>query len=529
MIRIKKFNTTGVCVPALHYMVDTKDVLNQITEKYIENGEYFTINRARQFGKTTTLELLYQHLKEKYIVLDISFESADDCFISLYTLAQGFTNKVASSLENNDVSEDIKQLWSEPISRELSLDSLSKKITKFCKKCPKEVILMIDEVDKNSDNQIFLSFLGLLREKYLKQRMGKDDTFKSVILAGVYDIKNLKLKLHPDEESKYNSPWNIAADFDVDMSFSREGIAGMLKAYEDDYHTGMDVKAIANQIYDYTSGYPFLVSYICKKVDEEIVGSKAFPQRTDAWTKDGVLEAIKLLIKGPNTLYDDMIKHVMEYSDLYEMLNNILFEGQEYAYFEYDKAINIGKMFGFIKENNGVVAVANRVFESQLYGFFLTEALKKDSSQREALPDRNQFVKDGQLNMDLVMRKFYEYYTSLYSEEDTKFVEKYGRKIFLMYLKPIINGTGNFYVEDQSRSRKRSDIIVDYLGKQYVIECKIWHGDEYNRRGEEQLVNYLDAYQVEKGYLLSFNFNKNKKIGIKEINCHGKELLEVVV
>lgn len=100
---------------------------------------------------------------------------------------------------------------------------------------------------------------------------------------------------------------------------------------------------------------------------------------------------------------------------------------------------------------------------------------------------------------------------------------------YFMYLKPIINGTGNFYVEDQSRNRKRSDIIVDYLGRQYVIECKIWHGDEYNRRGEEQLVNYLDAYQVEKGYLLSFNFNKNKKTGIKEIVFRDKVLMEVVV
>ncbi len=54
---VKKFNTTGVCIPALHYMVDTSDVLNQIVEEYIENGEYFTINRARQFGKTTTLEI----------------------------------------------------------------------------------------------------------------------------------------------------------------------------------------------------------------------------------------------------------------------------------------------------------------------------------------------------------------------------------------------------------------------------------------------------------------------------------------
>ncbi len=186
---------------------------------------------------------------------------------------------------------------------------------------------MVDEVDKNSDNQIFLSFLGLLREKYLKQKLGKGCTFKSVVLAGVYDIKNLKLKLHPKEESKYNSPWNIAADFDVDMSFSANGIAGMLKEYEKDYHTGMDILAIADLIYEYTNGYPYLVSYICKKTDEEIAGSRLFPDRRAAWTKDGILEAVKLLVKGPNPLYDDMIKHVVEYPELYEMLNHILFEG----------------------------------------------------------------------------------------------------------------------------------------------------------------------------------------------------------
>lgn len=131
--------------------------------------------------------------------------------------------------------------------------------------------------------------------------------------------------------------------------------------------------------------------------------------------------------------------------------------------------------------------------------------------------------------MDLVMTKFYEYYTSLYSQEDEKFTEKYGRKIFLMYLKPIINGVGNFYVEDQSRNRLRSDIVVDYLGKQHVIECKIWHGNEYNRRGEDQLAEYLNAYHTEKGYLLSFNFNKEKNVGVKTIEHQGKTLLEVVV
>lgn len=98
-----------------------------------------------------------------------------------------------------------------------------------------------------------------------------------------------------------------------------------------------------------------------------------------------------------------------------------------------------------------------------------------------------------------------------------------------MYLRPIINGTGNFYVEDQSRTRMRSDIVVDYGGEQYVIECKIWRGEAYNRRGEAQLGDYLEAYGAGKGYLLSFNFNKNKQAGIKKIVCNGKTILEIVV
>ena len=90
-----------------------------------------------------------------------------------------------------------------------------------------------DEVDKSSDNQIFLSFLGLLREKYLKCQQGKDVTFHSVILAGVYDIKTLKLKLHPQEESKYNSPWNIADNNQMYMKVSSDRnqfiVSGMLQ------------------------------------------------------------------------------------------------------------------------------------------------------------------------------------------------------------------------------------------------------------------------------------------------------------
>ena len=88
---------------------------------------------------------------------------------------------------------------------------------------------MIDEVDSATNNQVFQDFLAQLRGYYINR--SRFATFQSVILAGVCDIRNLKRKMRPEEEHKDNSPWNIAADFDIDMSFSVEQINGMLLDY----------------------------------------------------------------------------------------------------------------------------------------------------------------------------------------------------------------------------------------------------------------------------------------------------------
>jgi len=100
------------------------------------------------------------------------------------------------------------------------LEELSQVISGIVENSGKKIVLTIDEVDKNSNNQLFLSFLGMLRHKYLRRNKGKDYTFQSVILAGIHDVKNLKLKIRSGDEPKYNSPWNIAVDFDLDMSFA---------------------------------------------------------------------------------------------------------------------------------------------------------------------------------------------------------------------------------------------------------------------------------------------------------------------
>lgn len=64
----KRFNSTGVCVNRKHYMVDISNKINEI-EELIDNEFYFTINKPRQYGKTTTLALLKKRLIDKYIVI----------------------------------------------------------------------------------------------------------------------------------------------------------------------------------------------------------------------------------------------------------------------------------------------------------------------------------------------------------------------------------------------------------------------------------------------------------------------------
>ena len=145
--------------------------------------------------------------------------------------------------------------------------------------------------------------------------------------------------------------------------------------------------------------------------------------------------------------------------------------------------------------------------------------------------DRSLFVEGGQLNMRAVLEGFRRTYTEVYGplEEGGRFREKDGRELFLMYLKPIINGTGNYYVEAQTRDQTRTDVIVDYAGERFVVELKVWRGPRYNEDGEKQLRGYLEYFGLEVGYMLSFNFNRCKEPGLKRVEAGDKVLWEETV
>ena len=519
---MKRYNTTGKCIADRHYMVPI-DRQVEAAAQLIEDGLYFCINRGRQYGKTTTLAFLKNYLQKKgYVVFSISFEGLPD------SAFESLENLLAATVEL--MGQPIKWVGM-PNLKETALQTLNKLYEQHSKSMQQPVfielvstlcatnrcVLIIDEVDAAGNYPEFIKFLGLLRDMFLKR--DEIPTFQSVILAGVYDIKNLKLKIRPEEQHQYNSPWNIAAPFDTDMSLQADGIALMLEDYASEHKVTFDCHAVAQLIYDYTSGYPFLVSRLCQIIDEKRL----------TWDKEGVLAAVNILLKEGNTLFDDLMKKISQFPEMANMLKAILYRGERIPFNYYDKNINLAAMFNFVYDNKGAVAVSCRIFETWLYNYFASE---EHSSEiyRKGEDYHNQFIHDGVIDMRLLIERFSVHFNQTFRpDHDDRFVEDNGRKIFLTYLRPIINGIGNYYCEAETRDLTRTDVIVDYRGQQYVVELKIWRGDSYNERGEKQLADYLDYYRLTTGYMISFCFNKGKQPGLREVSVGDRIIYEAIV
>lgn len=508
-------------------MVDIRAKLDEIKEM-VDRGDYFTINRARQYGKTTTLRALGRFLEKEYLVISLDFQILSHAdFKDEPSFAAAFSSELLDCV--TDIPREIREkltIFMEETERNRTLSALFKVLSGWCGQSEKPVILLIDEVDSASNNQVFMDFLAQLRGYYINRDV--KPTFQSVILAGVYDIKNIRQKFRADEEHKNNSPWNVAADFLVDMSFSAGEIAGMLADYEHDRHTGMDIAEMSELLYAYTSGYPFLISRLCKLMDERITGKDE--SLGSAWSKSGFLKAVRMLLSETNTLFESLLNKLTDYPELEEMLRSLLFTGKEIAYVVGVRSIESALMFGFVKVSDSRILIANRIFETLLYNYFLAvPSMQQEEIYDAALKEKTLFIEGGHLNMKMILERFVVHFDDLYGDSGQKFYEDDGRRYFMLFLKPIINGTGNCYVEAETRNRERTDLIVDYCGEQFVVEAKLWHGPARHKQGEDQLIDYLEHHHLNTGYMLTFNFNKKKETGVKEVRYHGKMLIEAVV
>jgi hypothetical protein len=513
----KKFNITGRCISRQHYIADMSKKIKATTDM-VEEGLYFIINRPRQYGKTTTLFAIDQALQIRggYLVLNISFEgTGDEMFKNEKKFVQGFLYILSQYARFG--AKELKDYLDKKVSKVNTLAELSNVITDLVLETDKKIVVLIDEVDQSSNFDIFIKFLAMLRNKYLIR--DKVPTFHAVILAGVHDVKSLKLKMRPNEEQKYNSPWNIASPYEVDMNLYPNEIKPMLEEYAHDNGVKMDTQLMADRLFYYTSGYPFLVSRLCKIIVDHVLPHKSEKE----WTEEDVTTAVKFLLNEINTNLESLVKNIENNKDLYDLVYKVAIDNEQLTFNYLNPIINFGLLYGVFTNKGGKVAIHNRIYQEVLLNYMasrveIAQTIKKIDMGYGYRND------DNTLNMPHILIGFQNFMKNNYSKKDRDFLEHNGRLVFLAFLKPIINGGGYDFKEPQVSDEKRLDIAVTYFENKYVFELKLWRGEAAHEKGLKQLADYLDTQGVEEGYLLIFDHStvKNWQNGWAEKN--GKKI-----
>ena len=197
--------------------------------------------------------------------------------------------------------------------------------------------------------------------------------------------------------------------------------------------------------------------------------------------------------------------------------------------------VGLAAMYGYIKKGrNGSekTLVSNRIFEMRLANYFVSKDLDtKHPNRRQPGVIYQDVIKDGSFDMEMCLRKFAEFYREIYTQEDEVFLERHGRLLFLSYLKPLLNGQGFYHIESQFTDMRRMDIVVDFEQEQFIVELKIWRGSACMERAYDQLLGYMKGKNLKEGYLLTFDFRKNRGNEFKAewVTLDGMRIFDVVV
>ncbi len=284
---------------------------------------------------------------------------------------------------------------------------------------------------------------------------------------------------------------------------------------------------IAERLWYHTSGHPFLVSALCKIIDEEL-------KRHTIWRIDDVDEAVSRILLKQNTNFESLITNLENNPDLYSLVERLVQLDEQIEYNEDNHLLHLGLMYGILGRKQDMVAIQNRVYQERILNY-LTINLKLQHMSAQALAPytrQDQFLNpDASLNIKQVLLKFQEFMKQEYSQRDEPFLERNGRLVFFAFLRPILNGRGFAFKEPQISEEKRLDVVITFGTQKHVIELKIWRGEKAHQAGLRQLADYLERTGHDEGALVIFDFTKTgqKTWKQEQIQVDDKEIVAVWV
>ena len=464
---MRRFNTSGPNIIEKHYTLPRLALIEK-GKDLVHNDRYFTIWAPRQTGKSTYFRLLAEALKQEgYLVCHINFENY------LKKSLSNFMERLVLALEQ-DWGLDLKRL------------NLAQVFHKVEQIKDKKLVLIIDEVE-GINPKYFGEVLHTIRNAYHSR---ETHGLKSVIFVGVSNITGVV--------QDNASPFNISDSLQVDY-FTQQEVFELLGQHETATEQ-LFAPEVKEKIYYITAGQPGLVNGFAAKLVELNPHKPLIDYLDYLVVEDWYL--YKALDKNVANVINKAKKHQ-------KFLEELLFLERK-TKFDIDReAVRFFYTNGLIKDNTeGNITFWVPLYKKRLQKYFYPAMNGEAETIQANIWLDNYLTADNKLNMDKIIREYQAYALRrgfrAFIETDADGNPKGLREAALMYsFETYIQSflevfKGKSYLEPHV-ALGRSDLIINILNNEWVIEAKIFHNITQYTDGKTQLAYYIKGLGLNKG------------------------------
>jgi hypothetical protein len=485
------FNTTGPCMPHMHYMLPPADrLIGASLDRYIRDQLYWVLHAPRQTGKTTFLQSWMREIN--------SGTEAIACYVSV-ECCQGVEEAeraIPAILHTIAHWAAYAGIPIPPIPGSPCETALNEQMTAWAALCdPKPLIVLFDEVDV-LEGPAMISFLRQLRGGFASRGVGTFPT--SVALVGMRDLRDYLAHSKDGIPVNPGSPFNIKHSSASIGNFSQEDIAALTAQ-----HTGETEQVFGEdaleRIWHYSSGQPWLVNALCEKIVYETAPTGTIKTITAAH----VDRAKELLIKSRATHIDSLGERLKD-DRVRKVIQPMIIGQADAALGRADRDVEFCLDLGLIAWQGSLV-ISNAIYR-EVIARYLSQNFQDNIPEPEFRWKRD----DGGIDMDALMtefQKFWAWHSEMW-EEKADYTEAFPHLLLMAFLQRIVNGGGNIERE-YAAGRDRVDLMIAYGGRRNIIEIKLVHpkrGRETTlEMGLEQITRYDDTIGADSLHLVIFD------------------------
>ena len=479
--------------------VDVDELLALIRAK-----QYFVLHAPRQTGKTSALialrDLLNRGEAGDFRCVNVNVESAQVVRDDVARGIRAILNSLAMNARR--VGDDYPdRVWPDVLAKAGPEEALKEMLARWCEVNPTPLVLLVDEIDSLVGDTL-LSVLRQLRAGYEHRPEGFP---QSIVLCGVRDIRDYRIRSSTGEVIAGGSPFNVAAKSLRMGDFTQAETRALMAQHTEETGQRFSEKA-EEAVWTQTQGQPWLVNALLAGACFE---DKAGRDRSRTIEADDVYAAREALILSRRT-HLDQLAHKLEEERVRRVVEPILSGGE---------ARHQARDLEYLRDL-GLLApdspprIANPIYREVLpreLGYVLQDSL---DIQTAWYVDSS-----GRLDMMKLLRAF----GTFFGEHAEHWLAQLGayreaapQLILQSYLHRVVNGGGRIERE-YGLGRGRTDLLLMWprepgqpsdLWERFVVECKVLRDSDRKslawtvERGVKQTLEYMEKCGVTEGHLV---------------------------